>query len=67
MSTDWRDSVWAEAILDEVDQLVHVAVEAERKRCSDIVRKLAGADLVHPDAMQMIIEAIESPETLKAA
>lgn len=49
----------------ELAEMIDVAIAAERKRCAKIVRKLAHADVVYPEGMQMIIEAIETPEALK--
>lgn len=51
---------------DRAAEDVEAAVAAERKRCSDVVRKLAHADLVYPEGMRMIIEAIDNPDVLDA-
>jgi hypothetical protein len=48
---------------DRAAEDVEAAVAAERLRCRSIVANLAGADIVYPEGMRMIIEAIDNPPT----
>ncbi len=43
------------------DNEVQRAVVAERERCLRIVSKLSSADVVYPEGIAMLLEAIKNP------
>lgn len=44
----------------DIGDAIREAVKAERAACAKIVEKLAGADIVYPAGLQLLVDAIRA-------